>query len=132
MSAGYSLDYQKLRNMAAIIATLSGLLQCASLWLLPTTPVLLLTAFTGAVYVVLGLGLFGISRFSLLLAITAPPVRSWLGLFPLEITTWEWLRTAADISIALLCLPVFWASLSPDFESIEPGSRSMSADDTDA
>jgi hypothetical protein len=105
----------KLRNMAAVLATLSGAAQCLSLWLLPVTPTLLLTALTGSLYLLLALGLFGISRFTLMLAITLPLLRSWFGLYPLDIPAWELLRVACDIAIAALSVPVLWASLDPDY-----------------
>jgi hypothetical protein len=116
-------DPQKLRNLAAIIAILSGASQCFSLWLLPTSATLLLTALTGTFYLLLGLGLFGISRFSLFLAITLPPFRGWFGLYPLEIPAWELLRIASDLTIALLCIPSLWISLHPDHRKVEPGMR---------
>lgn len=114
---------EKLRNMAAILATLSGAMQCFSLWLLPTSPALLLTALAGAAYLLLGLGLFGISSFSLFLAIGLLPLRSWFGVFPLDIPAWELIRIATDLAIAALCLPVLWASLDPSHRRIEPGLR---------
>lgn len=119
---------EKLRNMAAILATLSGAAQCLALWVLPVTPVLLLTALTGALYLFLALGLFGVSRFSLLLAIVLPLLRSWFGLYPLEIPAWELLRVACDIAIAGLCVPVLWASLDPDHQVIAPGLRKQNGD----
>lgn len=123
MSHYDAITPQQLRNLAAILATLSGAGQCLALWLLPTSTGLLLTALTGSVYLVLGLGLFGIARFSLLLAITLAPLRSWFGLYPLDLPTWEFLRVAADIAIALLCIPAFWSSLDPGHREIAPGLR---------
>jgi hypothetical protein len=116
-------DPQKLRNLAAIIASLSGASQCLSLWLLPTTVTLLMTALMGTGYLLLGLGLFGISRFSLFLAITLVPLRGWFGLYPLDIPAWELLRVASDLTIALLCIPALWASLHPEHRPLEPGLR---------
>ena len=118
-----ALDIPKLRNLAAILATLSGALQCFSLFLLPTSPAVLLTALCGTLYLLLGLGLFGISRFSLTLAIVTLPLRSWFGVYPLEIPAWELLRIGGDMAIALLCLPVLWATLDHRHEKIEPGHR---------
>ena len=117
-------DPLKLRNLAAILATLSGASQCLSLWLLPTTDTLLIIALMGTVYLILGLGLFGLSRFSLFLAIVLLPLRGWFGIFPLDIPAWELLRIASDITIALLCVPPLWASLHPQHQKIEPGMRS--------
>lgn len=116
-------DPQKLRNLAALLTTLSGAGQGLALWLLPTTPSLLATALLGSIYLVLALGLFGISRLSLFLAVTLLPLRSWFGLFPLDIPSWEFLRVASDLAIALLCLPMLWASLDHDHEKVEPGHR---------
>jgi hypothetical protein len=121
----------RLRNFAAILTTLSGAAQCASLWLLPTTETLLLTAILGAMYLLLALGLFGISRFSLLLAICLLPLRAWSELYPLEIPTWETLRGGFDILIALLCTPVFWASLDHRHEKVPPGLRSAARNVTE-
>lgn len=117
------IDLAKLRNLAAILATLSGASQCLSLWLLPTTPTLLLTGLCGALYMVLALGLFGIARLALLLAIAIPVLRTWFGLYPLELPAWEFLRIAADLAIAALCIPVLWSSLDPGHTEIAPGLR---------
>lgn len=125
MSPSPDLQPQTLRNLAALLATLSGACQCLALWLLPTTPVLLGTALLGSVYLILALGLFGISRLSLFLAITLLPLRSWFGVLPLDIPNWEFLRIACDIAIALLCLPMLWASLDHKHEKIEPGQRTL-------
>ncbi len=123
-------DPNQLRNLAAIVTTLSGAAQCFSLWLLPTTPELLATALLGSLYLLLGLGLFGISRLSLVLAVTLLPIRSWFQLCPLPIEAWEFLRIACDIGVAALCAPVLWASLSPDYNKVEPGKRpSLTAED---
>ena len=120
MSPHPDTDPRRLRNLAAILVTLSGGGQCLALWWLPTTTTLLGTALLGSLYVLLGLGLFGISRLSLLLGVALPPLRSWFGLYPLDIDAWEFLRVACDLSIALLCLPPLWASLDPDYLKREP------------
>ena len=127
MSSQYYLDHVKLRSVAALLAAVSGVFQCATLWLLPLTPNLLLTAWCGSVFLVLSLGLFGISRFSLFAAVALPLLRSWLGLAPLPIEVWEWLRIAVDVLIAALAAPVFWISLDPDFRSIAPGRKNFRA-----
>lgn len=127
MARNPDMDAQTLRNLAAILTTLSGLGQCFSLWLLPTTPALLATAALGSLYLLLALGLFGISRLSLLLAVALLPLRSWFAVYPLDIPAWEFLRVAADLAIALLCLPVLWASLDHRHEKVEPAARSARA-----
>lgn len=133
MGPSTDLQPQTLRNLAAVLATLSGAGQCLALWLLPTTPTLLGTALMGSVYLILGLGLFGISRLSLFLAIVLLPLRSWFGLLPLDLPSLEFLRVAGDLIIALLCLPVLWASLDHRHEKVEPGQRAAleQAEDSD-
>jgi hypothetical protein len=123
MRPSTDLQPHKLRNLAAVLTALSGTGQCLALWLLPTTPMLLGTALMGSIYLVLALGLFGISRLSLFLAVILLPLRSWFGLLPLDIPTWEFLRVASDLAIALLCLPMLWTSLGHEHEKIEPGQR---------
>lgn len=127
MSRYPDTEPKRLRNLAAVLTAVSGAGQCFSLWLLPVTPALLATAALGALYLLLALGLFGISRLSLLLAVAILPLRSWFALYPLDIEAWEFLRVAADLTIALLCLPVLWASLDYRHEKIEPAERSRRA-----
>ena len=123
MRRTHDTDPLRLRRLAATIATLSGACQCLALWLLPTTPQLLATSLLGTLYLLLGLGLFGISRLSLLLTITLLPLRSWFAVCPLDIPAWEFLRIAADLAVAVLCIPVLWRSLDPEYRPIEPGQR---------
>ncbi|MEE4280001.1 MAG: hypothetical protein V2I82_16165 [Halieaceae bacterium] len=121
--ADSDLDPLKLRNLAAVLVTLSGAGQCFSLWLLPTTETLLATALLGSLYLLLALGLFGIGRLAPLLAVSILPLRSWFGVAPLDIPAWEFLRIAGDATAALLCLPVLWASLDHRHREIEPADR---------
>jgi hypothetical protein len=123
-------DPQKLRNMAAIIITVSGAGQSLSLWLLPVTPGLLMTALLGSLYLLLGLGLFGTARLSLLLAIVLPPLRSWFGLYPLDIDAWELLRIAGDLAIAALCIPALWSSLDPMHHRAAPETAGAMTEDS--
>ena len=113
------------RNFAAILATLTGVSQAASLWFLPTTPVLLATALCGTFYLVLALGLFGISRFSLFIGAVIPVIRVWFGLWPLPIETWEWLRIIAEVSLATGCAVLVWHSLHPEFEVARAESEAL-------
>lgn len=131
MSRETDMTPEKLRNLAAVLTLLSGAGQCFALWLLPTTPALLGTALLGSIYLVLALGLFGISRLSLFLAVTFLPLRSWFGLLPLDITTWEFLRVACDIAVAVLCLPMLWASLDHRHVKVEPGVRRAAMESED-
>jgi membrane-anchored protein YejM (alkaline phosphatase superfamily) len=61
-----------LRTVAASLLCLSGLGQIAALWLRELTAAALADALLGTVYLVISIGLFGLSRFSLVLAIVIP------------------------------------------------------------
>lgn len=106
----------RLRNCAALLALISGMAQSASLWFLPTSASLLMTALCGSAFLLLALGLFGVSRFSLFLGVTLPALRAWFGLWPLPVDAAETLRLLADAGIAILCIPVLWSSLRPDYQ----------------
>ncbi|HKK23361.1 MAG TPA: hypothetical protein VJ947_06705, partial [Pseudohaliea sp.] len=56
----------------------------------------------------LGLGLFGVSRFALALTAGLCGARAWLAFAPLPILTWEQLRTAVDVLVALTALGLLW------------------------
>jgi hypothetical protein len=111
------IRHGRLRSLAATLIALSGAGQAASLWFLPTTPQLLATALFGAVYLLLSLGLYGVGRLSLLIAILMTTLRAWFGLFPLPLQAWEQLRLIVELSAALLCVPVLWFSLRPQYEA---------------
>ncbi len=61
-----------LRYTAATLMCLSGLGQIAALWLRELTLTALADGLLGTVYLVIGIGLFGHSRFSLFMAIVIP------------------------------------------------------------
>jgi hypothetical protein len=60
------------RNCAAALVIAAGALLIGALWFRDLTGQALLDALIGAVYLFIGIGLFGRSRFTLFLAITAP------------------------------------------------------------
>jgi hypothetical protein len=122
----------RLRNFVAIAAGLAGASQASALWLLPTTPTLLMTALVGAAYLLLALGLFGISRFSLFLGATLPLIRAWFGFWPLPIAAWEHLRIATEVAIALGCAVLVWSSLHHEYEAREPYADGSASGDSDA
>ncbi|MBA6411537.1 hypothetical protein H2508_00190 [Parahaliea sp. F7430] len=98
------------RQLAALLITASGLWQIATLWLSPLGDQVLLSALLGAVYLLIGLGLFGQSRFSLFTAIVIPATVLWLVLSSdPQWTTVRYLRTAADALVVLLSTRVLWA-----------------------
>lgn len=125
------LSIARLRTLAALLATISGAALSASLWFLPTTPTLLATALCGALYLILALGLFGTSRFTLFLAVAVPLARAWLGLYPLPLEGWEQLRTVTDVAIALTCVPVLWSSIA-SFEKSPSADEAAVEVDLDA
>mgnify|MGYP003551205664 FL=1 len=88
---------------------LSGLGQIAMLWLRELTLTTVADGLLGTVYLVIGIGLFGHSRFSLFLGIIVPVTACGMLLYlrpqPDQMDT---LRMAADVSVALLCTNVLW------------------------
>lgn len=61
-----------MRMVSAILMGLSGLGQIGALWLRALTGAALADALLGFVYLIIAIGLFGQSRFSLFLAIVVP------------------------------------------------------------
>lgn len=106
---------QRLRYVAAALALLSGCLQCASPWLLTTSPAVLLAALAGSLYLLLALGLLGISRLSLALAVMLPALRAWFDLATIPQADLDTLRLVIDLFLPLLCLPALWDTLHPDY-----------------
>ena len=60
------------RTLAAVLITVSGLSQIATLWLRDLSGMAIANALLGAVYLLIAIGLFGQSRFSLFMAILIP------------------------------------------------------------
>jgi len=100
----------KLRNLAATLITLSGIAHIAALWLRELNGVALADALLGSVYLIIGIGLFGQSRFSLFMAIVIPAVAAALVLNALpdpgEIYR---ARIAADAIVILSSAVVLWS-----------------------
>lgn len=98
-----------LRVIAACLLCLSGLAHIAALWHRELTGMAIVDALLGAVYLIIALGLFGQSRFSLCLAIVIPAaVTGWLYhslAVPGQVQT---LRMGVDLSVALLSALVLW------------------------
>jgi hypothetical protein len=66
------VNYFRLRVLAAVLITLSGIGQVALLWFRELTGANLLGAFVGVVYIIIGIGLQGQSRFTLYVAVVVP------------------------------------------------------------
>ena len=100
------------RQFAAIVVTVSGVLQIAALWLNRFSEDVLLTAVVGSVYLLVALGLYGRSRFALFVAIATCASSALLAAHELPLTGWtlvEQLRVAGDAIVAMLCLNVLWS-----------------------
>lgn len=100
------------RQFAAIIVTVSGVLQIAALWLNRLSEDVLLTALVGSIYLLVALGLYGRSRFGLFAAIATCSSSALLAAPELPLNAWsslEQLRVAGDAIVAMLCLNVLWS-----------------------
>ncbi len=62
----------RLRILAGTLITCSGLGRIASLWFRELNGEAVLALLVGAVYLIIGIGLFGQGRFTLFLAVAAP------------------------------------------------------------
>jgi hypothetical protein len=98
-----------LRNCAATLITLSGIGHIAALWLRELTPSALVDALLGSVYLIIGIGLFGQSRFTLFMAILVPAAAAWLILDAgLQQDPVYRARLATDGLVALLSALALW------------------------
>ncbi len=98
------------RQLAALLVTGSGVWQVASLWLDRLSESVLLTALCGAVYLLIGIGLFGQSRFTLFIAICVPGALLALTLAGQPVwTPGLTVRAVLDLLIVLLSARVLWA-----------------------
>jgi hypothetical protein len=62
----------RLRNLAALLITLSGVGQVAMLWFRELNGAAVIDAVIGFTYIIIGIGLQGQSRFTLFVAIAVP------------------------------------------------------------
>jgi hypothetical protein len=88
---------RKLRNMAAGITLLSGVTHVAQLWFVELDGPTLFAALFGIFYFLLGLGLAGQSRLSLLLGLIVPAVGS----------TAAWMRLSLGLGSGLAYFHIF-------------------------
>jgi hypothetical protein len=75
-----NVNFFRLRVLAAILVTLSGIGQVAMLWFRELTGAALIDAMLGVVYIIIGIGLQGQSRFTLFMAIAVPAAAATLVL----------------------------------------------------
>jgi hypothetical protein len=79
----------RLRNIAATLLTLSGISHIATLWIHEIDLTLLVNASFGAVYLFIGIGLYGQSRFALFTAIIFPGIGAGLALKTYELSSFS-------------------------------------------
>lgn len=77
----------RLRNIAATLLTLSGISHIATLWIRDIDLAVLVNASFGAVYLFIGIGLYGQSRFALFTAIIFPGIGAALALKTYELSS---------------------------------------------
>ena len=100
-----------LRSTAATLITLSGLSHLAGLWFLDLNTNTLLSALFGAVYLYIGIGLYGQSRFTLFLAMVVPAggVSLLLRYTPIEtMSVLALSRVVGSLLVILFSAVVLW------------------------
>jgi hypothetical protein len=100
------------RNIAATLITIIGFSHIAELWFIDLSRETLLLALLGAVYLFIGIGLFGRSRFTLFLAMILPAagIALALQLDPIEsMSTMALLRIISSLLVIALSTTVLWA-----------------------
>lgn len=100
------------RSAAATIVAASGLLQVASLWRHRLSEDVLLTALIGSIYLLIAIGLYGRSRFTLFLAAGVCAACATVLLLSGLPRPWpapQVIRFASDILVVLLCGRVLWS-----------------------
>jgi hypothetical protein len=100
------------RYAAATIVAVSGVGQIATLWRYRLSEGVLLTALIGGVYLLIAIGLYGRSRFTLFLAVGVSAACA--GMLMASSAPWPWpaaqvLRFASDIAVVVLCCRVLWS-----------------------
>jgi hypothetical protein len=100
-----------LRNTAATLMCLSGTAQFAALWLRELTGTALVDGLWGTVYVIIGIGLYGHSRFSVFMGMVIPTAAAGIQIYTLPQPEQAYtLRIAVDVVVVLLCAVVLWES----------------------
>ncbi len=100
-----------LRNIAATSLSLSGISHIAGLWLHDINTPLLVSVLFGAIYLFIGIGLYGQSRFALVTAIWFPTLGAGLALFTYSLGSFSTLglaQLAIDIIVVILSIIVLF------------------------
>ena len=98
-----------LRVFFAVMTAVSGVAQIATLWFGTLTEAAVVDSVIGAAYLIVAIGLFGQSRFSLFVAALLPGYMA-LALALSEPTDLERLRMASDTIISLGSVLLLWHS----------------------
>lgn len=99
------------RNIAATLLCLSGVIHIAGLWLLDIDSQVLVGALFGAVYLYIGIGLYGQSRFALVTAILFPAIGTALALTNADLSSFNTLQLTllcANSIVIVLCSAVLF------------------------
>ncbi|MEM9256451.1 MAG: hypothetical protein AAGA91_13465 [Pseudomonadota bacterium] len=97
-----------LRYIAATLVVASGVAMLASLWSGELIPYTVLTAIVGGIYIILGIGLYGQSRFSLFVGAVMPLTLAWYQINQGIADAAGELQFAVNLCIAALSLTVLW------------------------
>ena len=98
-----------LRTLAASLICVSGIGQIAALWLRELNGAALADGLLGSVYLIIGIGLFGRSRFSLSLAIIIPGIAIGIILYTLPQPMQAYnLHIAVDSMVVLCSVIELW------------------------
>ena len=98
-----------LRVLAASVLCLLGTAHIAFLWHRELTTTAILDALLGAIYIIIALGLFGQSRFSLFLAILIPAAAAAVLYYTLpQPEQAQQMRMGLNLSVAFLSAVVLW------------------------
>ena len=106
------MSISRLRNIAATLLTLSGISHIALLWIRDIDLPLLVSVSFGAIYLFIGIGLYGQSRFALFTAIIMPGIGAGLALshFPLSaFSTLGLSQLGVDVIVMLFSAIVLFA-----------------------
>ncbi len=106
------MNISRLRNIAATLMTLSGISHIAALWLRELDLALVIYVAFGAIYLFIGIGLYGQSRFVLFTAIVFPIIGTTLGLSSHTLASFSALglgQLGVDIFVIVSCAAVLWA-----------------------
>ena len=106
------MPISRLRNIAATLLTLSGISHIALLWIRDIDLPLLVSVSFGAIYLFIGIGLYGQSRFALFTAIIMPGIGAGLALSHFPLSTFSTLglsQLGVDVIVVLFSAIVLFA-----------------------